>query len=171
MEARCTKQDRGLKVSTTFRNIHCVGRWIQHNILKLDHTISYNRPMLQFIHDFMTRQHIICINTTIFHCLITNSTFTRGAKYSHPVLITRLCKNFLPDAVFHSYNGVFVAPERATSAYNSCLHSIWTPSVQPEDAPAESSSEDLLEDADDPAFWQQDPQLIREPSCLPFGEA
>ena len=33
---------------------------------------------------------------------------------------------------------------------------VWTPSVQPEDVPAESSSEELLED-DDQAFWQQDP--------------
>ena len=28
MGTRCTEQDRGLKVSTTFRNIHCIGRWI-----------------------------------------------------------------------------------------------------------------------------------------------
>ena len=46
--------------------------------------------MLQIIHDLITRQHIVCINTTIFHCIITNSTRTRGAKYSHPVLVT-LC--------------------------------------------------------------------------------
>ena len=85
---------------------------------------------------------------------ITNSTRTRGAKYSHPVLITRLCGNFLPDAVFDSYDRVFVAQEWATSAYNSCLHAVWTPSIQPEDAPDESSSEKLLEDDDDPAFWQ-----------------
>jgi len=38
MGARFTKQDRGLKASTTFRNIHCVGCWIQRNILGLDHT-------------------------------------------------------------------------------------------------------------------------------------
>jgi len=72
-------------------------------------------------------------------------------------LITRLCKNFLPDDVFDSYDRVFVAPERATSAYNSCLHAVWTPSVQPEDTSTESSSEELLEDDDDPAFWQHDP--------------
>ena len=137
----------------------------------LDHMTSFNRPVLQIIHDLMTRQHTICINTTIFHAIITNSTRTRGAKYSHPVLITRLCRNFLPDAVFDSYDRVFVAQERATSSYNSCLHAVWTPSVQPEDAPAESSSEELLEDDDDPAFWQQDPQLIHPPSCLPFGVA
>jgi len=46
MGARCTEQDRGLKASTTFRNIHCVGRWIQRNILGLDHTTSFNRPVL-----------------------------------------------------------------------------------------------------------------------------
>jgi len=32
MGFRCTEQDRGLKASTTFRNIHCVGCWIQLNI-------------------------------------------------------------------------------------------------------------------------------------------
>ena len=37
MGACCTEQDRGLKTSTTFHNIHCVGRWIQCNILGLDH--------------------------------------------------------------------------------------------------------------------------------------
>jgi len=45
MGARCTEQDRGLKASTTFRNVHCVGRWIQRNILGLDHT-TFNRPVL-----------------------------------------------------------------------------------------------------------------------------
>ena len=40
MGACCTEQDRGLKASTTFRNVHCVGRWIQRNILGLDHTTS-----------------------------------------------------------------------------------------------------------------------------------
>ena len=33
MGARCAEQDRGLKASTTFRNIYCVGCWIQRNIL------------------------------------------------------------------------------------------------------------------------------------------
>ena len=72
-------------------------------------------------------------------------------------MITRLCKNFLPDDVFDSYDRVFVAPERTTSAYNSCLHAVWTPSVQPKDTSTESSSEELLEDDDNPTFWQQDP--------------
>ena len=92
MGARCTEQNRGLKASTTFRNVHCVGRWIQRNILGLNHTTSFNRPVLQIIHDLMTRQHTICINKIIFHSIITNSSRTRGAKYSHPVLITRLCR-------------------------------------------------------------------------------
>jgi len=52
---------------------------------------------------------------------------------------------------------VFVAQQRATSAYNSCLHAVWTPSIQSENIPVESSSEELLEEADEPAFWQQDP--------------
>ena len=118
----------------------------------------------QIIHDLMTRQHTICINKIIFHSLITNSSRTRGAKYSHPVLITRLCRTFLPDAVFDSYDRVFVAQERATSAYNSCLHAVGTPSVQSEDVPVESSSEELLEEEDEPAFWHQDPPLIHAPS-------
>ena len=119
----------------------------------------------------MTRQHTVCINMTIIHCIITNSTRTRGGKYSHPVLITRLCRTFLPDAVFDSYDRVFVAQERVTSAYNSCLHAVWTPRVHSEDVPVESSSEELLEEEDEPAFWQRTPQLIHAPSCLPFGEA
>ena len=49
MGAHCTEQDRGLKASMIFRNIHCVGRWIQHNILGLDYTTSFNRPVLQII--------------------------------------------------------------------------------------------------------------------------
>jgi len=154
MGARCTEQNRGLKASTMFRNIHCVGRWIQRDILGLDHTTSFSRPVLQIIHDLMTRQHTICINKTIFHSIIANSSRTRGAKYSHPVLITRLCRTFLPYNVVDSYERVFIASERATSAYNSCLHAAWTPSVQSEDAPVESSSEELLEEEDEPAFWQ-----------------
>ena len=54
MGTRCTEQDKGLKTSTMFRNIHCIGRWIQRNILGLDHTTSFNRPVLQIIHDLMT---------------------------------------------------------------------------------------------------------------------
>ena len=46
MGARYTEQDRGLKVSTIFRNIHCVGRWIPRNNLSLDYTTSFNRPVL-----------------------------------------------------------------------------------------------------------------------------
>ena len=157
MGIRCTEQDRGLKASTTFRNVHCVGRWVQRNILGLDHTTSFNRPVLQIIHDLMTRQHTVCLNKTIFHAILANSSRTRGAKHSHPVLITRLCRTFLPDAVFDSFDRVFVTPERPTSSYNSCLHAVWTPSVQPEDVPVVSSSEESLEEGDDPAFWQQDP--------------
>ena len=32
-----------------------------------------------------------------------------------------------------------------------------TPSVQSEDVPVESSSEESLEEEDEPAFWRQDP--------------
>ena len=65
MGVRCTEQDRGLQTNTTFRNIHCVGRWIQRNILGIDHTTSFNRPALQIIHSLMTRQHTICLNTIL----------------------------------------------------------------------------------------------------------
>ena len=61
MGARCTKQIRGLKASTTFRNVHCVGRWVQRSILGLDHTTSFNRPVLQIIHRLMTRKHTVCL--------------------------------------------------------------------------------------------------------------
>ena len=74
-----------------------------------------------------------------------------------------MCRTFLSDEVFDSCERVFIAPERATSAYNSCLHAVWTPSVQSEDAPVESSSEELLEEEDEPAFWQQDPRRF---TCL-----
>ena len=46
MGARCTEHDHGLKASTTFRNVHCVGQWVQHNIVSLDHITSFNRPVL-----------------------------------------------------------------------------------------------------------------------------
>ena len=75
----------------------------------------------------------------------------------HPVLVTRLCKNFLTEDIFDSYDHVFIAPKQAMSTYNSCLHVVWTPSVQPENSQAESSSEELLEENDEPAFWQQPP--------------
>ena len=121
---RCTGQDRGLQASTTFRNIHCVSRWIQHNILGIDHTTSFNKPALQIIHSLMTRQHTICLNTILLQQLLANSQRTRGAKYSLPILVTRLCRNFLPDEAFTEYDQVPVTTERITSAYNSCLHSI-----------------------------------------------
>ena len=87
----------------------------------------------------MTRQHNVCLNTMLLQQLIANSQRTRGAKYSLPVLVTRLCRNFLPDAEFFEYNRVLITPECISSAYNSNLHSIWTPTVQLEDVPAESS--------------------------------
>jgi len=65
MGVRCEEKDLGLKVSTTFRNVHCVGRWVQRNILGLDHTTSFNRPVLQIVHSLMTKQHTVCLNTVI----------------------------------------------------------------------------------------------------------
>jgi len=157
MGVRCTAQDRGLKANTTFRNVHCIGRWVQRNIFGLDHATSFNRPVLQIIHDLMTRNHTVCLNRAIFHAILDNSSRTRGAKHSHPILITRLCKNFISDAVFNTFDRVLVTVERPTSSYNGCLHALWTPSAQPEDIPVESSSEESLEELDEPQFWRQDP--------------
>jgi len=53
---------------------------------------------------------------------------------------------------FLAYDRVFVAPKRITSAYNSCLYSVWTPTVMPEDVPAECSSEEQIEEGDEPEF-------------------
>jgi len=73
MGACCTECDRGLMASSTFCNVHCVGRWIQWNILDFNHTTSFNRHVLQNIQSLMTRQHTVCLNTVIFHSLIANS--------------------------------------------------------------------------------------------------
>ena len=116
MGVRCQEKDHGLKASTTFHNVHCVGRWVQRNILGLDRTTSFNRPVLQIIHSLMSRQHIVCLNTILWQHLITNFQRTRGAKYSHPVLVTCLCRHFLPNEVFLTYNWVFISTERITSA-------------------------------------------------------
>ena len=140
MGVRCEEKDYGFKESTTFRNVHCVGRWVQHNILGLDHITSFNKPVLEIIHSLMTRQHTVYLNTVLWQHMIGNFQHTRGAKYSHPVLVTRLCRYFLPDEVFSSYDRVYIFTERITSAYNSCLHAVWTPTVLTEDVPAETSS-------------------------------
>ena len=153
MGIRCTKLDHGVQANTTFRIIHCVGRWIQHNILGIDHTTSFYRPALQIIHSRMTRQHNVCVNTMLLQQLIANSQRTRDVKYSLPVLVTRLCRNFLPDVEFVEYDRVLVTPERITSVYNSCLHSIWIPTVQLEDVPIEFSSEEQMDTEDEPQFW------------------
>jgi len=96
MGVRCTELDHGVRANTTFCNIHCVGRWIQQNILGIDHTTFFYRPALQIIHSLMTRQYTICVDTMFLQQLIANSQRTRGVKYSLPFLITRLCRNFLP---------------------------------------------------------------------------
>ena len=100
--------------------------------------------MLQIIHSLMIGQHIVWwLGTVILHSLITNSQRTKGAKYSYPVLVTHLCRNFLPYEVFSAYDRVFVVLKWITSAYNSCPHVVWTPTIQAEDILAESSSEEL----------------------------
>ena len=50
-----------------------------------------------------------------------------------------------------------MAPEQITSAYNSYLHAVWIPTVQPEDILAECYSEELLEEEDEHDFWRQPP--------------
>jgi len=55
MGVQCTELDQDLRASTTFRNVHCVGHWIQRNILGIDHTTFFNRPVLHIIHSLMTQ--------------------------------------------------------------------------------------------------------------------
>ena len=144
--------DHGLRASTTFRNIHCVGRWIKRSIMGIDHMTSFNILVLQIIHSLMMRQHTVCLNMMLSQQLIANSQRARGAKYYLLILVTRLCRNFLPDEEFSEYDRVLVTPECIISAYNSCLHSIWTPIIQPEDVPTESSSEKQMDEEDEPHF-------------------
>jgi len=110
MGVRCQEKDRRLKASTTFRIVHCVGRWVQH-ILGLDHTTLFNRPVLQIVHSLMIRQHTVCLNTVLWQHLVANFQRTRGAKYPHPVLVTRLYRHLLPDEVFSSFDQVFIFTE------------------------------------------------------------
>ena len=145
----------GLSLVPPSTNVHCVRRCAQRNILGLDHTTSFNRPVLQIIHSLMNKQHMIRLNMIILHSLITSFQRTKDAKYSHPILVTHLCGNCLPDEVFSTYDRVFVAPERITSVYNNCLHVVWTHSVQPKDNLAESFTEELSEEDDEPEFWRQ----------------
>ena len=105
----------------------------------------------------MTRQHNVCLNTMLLQQLIANSQRIRGAKYSLPILLTRLCRNFLSDVEFFEYDRVLVTLECITSVYNNYLHSIRTPIVQLEDVLAESSSEEQMDAEDEPQFWRQPP--------------
>jgi len=57
MGVRCEEKDCGLKASTIFCNVHCVG---------INHTTSFNRLMLQIIHSLMTRQHTVCLNAVLW---------------------------------------------------------------------------------------------------------
>ena len=98
MDARCVEQDRGFKASTTFHNFHCFGRWV------FDYTTSFNKPVLQIIHSLMIMQHTVCLNTVLLQSLVTNFQRTRGANYSLPVLVTRLCRNFLSEEVFSAFD-------------------------------------------------------------------
>ena len=65
---RCEEKDRGLKASTTFRNMHCVGRWVQRNILCLNHITSFNRLVLQIIHTNWHKHHRSWPSS--FHCTL-----------------------------------------------------------------------------------------------------
>jgi len=169
---RCLQKDRGIKASTTFLNVHCVGRLVQRNILGLDHTTSFNRPVLKIVHGLMTRQHTVCLNTVLWQDLIANFQRTRGAKYSHLVLYTLLCRYFLPDEVFSAYYRVFIFTEHITSAYNKFLHAVWIPPAMTEDVPAESSLEERSEKEDEIAFWHNShPLATLRPLCPQSGRA
>jgi len=89
--------------------------------------------------------------------MIANFQRTQDAKYPHPVIVTRLCRHFLPDEVFSLYDWVYIFTERMTSTYNSCLHAVWAPSVLTEDVPAETFLEEQSEEEDESAFRQQPP--------------
>jgi len=158
MRVRCEEKDCGLKASTIFRNVHCVGRWVQRNIIGLNHIMTFNRPVLQTIHSLMTRQHTVCLNTIIWQHILANFQHTRGAKYSHSILVTHICRHFLPDEVFSAYDWVHISIERLTSAYSSYLHAVWSPTGMTKDVPAEFSSEEQSEEEDESAFWQQPPR-------------
>ena len=74
-------------------------------------------------------------------------------------------QKLLPDVEFSEYDRVLVTPERISSAYNSCLHSIWIPTVNLEDVSAESSSEEQMDVEDERQFWRQPPLLRPMHSC------
>ena len=143
----------GSRRAQYFCNMHCVGRWIQRNILGLDHTTSFNRPVLQIIHSLMTMQHTVCLNIVLWQYMIANFQRSQGAKYSHLVIVTRMCRHFLPDEVLSSYDWVHISTEHIVSAYNSCLHTVWAPIVMIEDVHAETSLEEQSEKEDESAFW------------------
>ena len=84
--------------------------------------------------------------------MIANFQRTQDAKYPHPVIVTRLCRHFLPDEVFSAYDRVHVSIERLTSAYNSFLHVVWTPTTMTEDDLAEFSLEERSEEEDESVF-------------------
>ena len=86
MGIRCTEMDRGLRASTTFRKVHGLGCGIQRNILGIDHTTSFNRPVLHIIHRMMTRQKNIFLNSVLLQQIIANLQHTCGSKFSLPVL-------------------------------------------------------------------------------------
>ena len=100
--------------------------------------------------------------------MIANFQRTRDVKYSHPILVSRLCRHFLLDEVFSSYDQVHISTKRITSAYNNYLHVVWTPTIMTEDVPAETSSEEWSEEEDKSAFWQQSPPVTLRLSCPPF---
>jgi len=53
---------------------------------------------------------------------------------------------------FSKYDRVLVTPKRITSPYNSYLHLIWISTVQLEDVPDESSSDEQMDAEDEPQF-------------------
>ena len=115
-----------------FGNVHGIGCWIQCNIQGLQHTTTFNKPVLHIIYSLMTQQNNICLSMILLQQIVANSQHTRGFKYSLSVLVTHLCRIFLLDEECSKYDKVSVAPEHVSGAYS--LHSVWTPIFLPEDS-------------------------------------
>ena len=105
----------------------------------------------------MTWQNNVYLSTVLLEKIIANSERTHGSKFSLLVLVTRLCMVFLSDEQFSQFDRVYVAPEQISKVYNSCLYSVWTLIVLPEDVLIESSSEEQMEEDDESEFLRQPP--------------
>ena len=85
--------------------------------------------------------------------MFANVQRTRGAKYSHLVLVTNLCRHFLSDEVFSAYDQVHISTEHLTSPIIIAFMR-GTPTAMIEDVPTEFSSEERSDEEDKNAFRQ-----------------